>query len=181
MVVYECEKCKALFMNLGHFQNHIASSNACEINMKKINKCDECESRFTTKGALTLHKKKIHNNINKMKEEMEILQSPKQSNKPKGYESVYMAYLREFINSNQKIYKIGRTSQTVVERLKGYPKGSLMIQFCNVENNILIEKEIKEHFSVKFKQRTDIGLEYYEGELKDMIKEFQKILYEKNK
>ena len=42
---------------------------------------------------------------------------------------IYLLQEREFINSNQNIYKIGKTKQEHNNRLRGYPKGTeLLIQ-----------------------------------------------------
>ena len=142
MVVYECEKCKAIFMNLGHFQNHIASSNACEINMKKINECNECESKFTTKGALTLHKKKKHDNINeleqdnkKLKEELEKTKErikilEKEKRKPGRPKKVIN------LNNSGKIETVN-----IVEKQKINKTNNVIINFGQEDISMLTNKE----------------------------------------
>jgi hypothetical protein len=90
-------------------------------------------------------------------------------------EAVYIIYTREFINSNKNVYKIGRTSQTFTKRFNSYPKGSILKIQKQVNDSKNIEKTIKQIFEQKFKLRTDIGQEYFEGNYKDMELEFMRI------
>ncbi len=82
--------------------------------------------------------------------------------------SVYLLQTREFIKSRERVYKIGKTKQEGVDRIKGYPKGTklyLMIQVtdCDVSERVLLSI-----FRNKYKPRTDIGAEYFEGDLQQM-------------
>ena len=74
-------------------------------------------------------------------------------------EAVYIIYEREFINSTQNVYKIGRTSQSHIERCNTYPKGSILKIQKQMKNSKIIEMKIKVTFNQKFKLRRDIGLE----------------------
>ena len=40
---------------------------------------------------------------------------------------VYLFHTREFFNSNQPIYKIGKTTKPNFTRFSNYPKGSVML------------------------------------------------------
>ncbi len=83
---------------------------------------------------------------------------------------IYLLQEREFIKTKENIYKIGKTTQPNHERLKQYPKGSsLLLQSVCSDCNI-IEKELINEFKHKFKQRLDIGIEYFEGNYIDMIR-----------
>jgi hypothetical protein len=82
---------------------------------------------------------------------------------------IYLIYEREFINSNKNIYKIGKTKQLNSKRFNQYPKGSILLfqlicQDCDKMENILVDI-----FKNKYKQRKDIGTEYFEGDGNDMI------------
>jgi hypothetical protein len=48
-------------------------------------------------------------------------------------EYIYLLQEREFIKTNENIYKIGKTKQEHNNRLKGYPKGSVLLlqTICN--------------------------------------------------
>lgn len=85
-------------------------------------------------------------------------------------EIIYLIHEREFINSKQNIYKIGKTKRPIQQRVSSYPKGSELL-FCMYTNNCdLLEKYLINLFIEKFKQRTDFGKERFEGDLNHMIK-----------
>ena len=63
---------------------------------------------------------------------------------------------------NAPVYKIGRTDNLLV-RMKAYPKGSLIIEVRRVREVIQAEKELIDAFKRRFKQRLDVGREYFEG------------------
>ena len=81
----------------------------------------------------------------------------------------YLLQEREFINSKEPVYKIGRTIQQKMKRIQSYPKGSYLILFMKVYNCNVAEKLIIQTFNNMFIQRIDIGTEYYEGNI-ELIK-----------
>lgn len=89
---------------------------------------------------------------------------------------VYLLKVREFIKSDENIYKIGRTSKGCNKRMTQYPKGSMVFDIIKVIDAKICENEIKRIFNSKFKQRKDIGTEYYEGNVTDMRKELYRIV-----
>lgn len=93
-------------------------------------------------------------------------------------ECVYLLQEREFIKTKENIYKIGRTSRTIKKRLTGYPKKSKLIFHKEVQNSRNIEKIIKNKFCEEFKQRKDIGTEYFEGNVDKMITMYKEIIKE---
>jgi hypothetical protein len=109
--------------------------------------------------------------------ELEIQRYDKCNNN-EGY--VYIVYLREFMNKKENTYKIGRTKQEMIDRLKGYPKGSKVIKFEPVKNTIMIEKELIKVFKDKYVQRVEYGSEYFSGDIVEMIREFRKLINEKD-
>jgi hypothetical protein len=90
---------------------------------------------------------------------------------------IYLIWIREFINKDEHIYKLGRT-ENIVNRVKNYPKDSLLLCsiYCNNEKNM--EKILLNKFSIEFKNRTDIGSEYFEGDYKKMIEYIYKFVLE---
>jgi hypothetical protein len=81
---------------------------------------------------------------------------------------VYTIQLREHLDTS--IYKIGQTQQEdPSKRMAAYPKQSKVYDFYYSDNCKLLEKEIIKLFTVKYKQRRDIGNEYFEGKLVDML------------
>ena len=84
---------------------------------------------------------------------------------------IYLLQEREFINTNQNVYKLGRTRQNNLQRFKQYPKGSklLLQQICN--DCYTLEKKLISDFKNKYKYRKELGNEYFEGDYNDMIKD----------
>jgi hypothetical protein len=94
---------------------------------------------------------------------------------------VYLLIEREFLKTNESIYKIGRTNQIPpLNRIQQYPKNSRLIFLINVDNSTTVEKIIKKELimSPEIKQRTDIGHEYFEGDI-NLIKEIFLMSYQK--
>jgi hypothetical protein len=87
---------------------------------------------------------------------------------------VYLLREREFISLDQPVYKIGRSKDAVI-RFESYPKGSKILFVCVVENMRECEKDIKDEFNKKFKNRKDIGIEYFEGPVDEMLETIKSI------
>jgi hypothetical protein len=83
---------------------------------------------------------------------------------------IYLIQEREFINTKENIYKIGKTIN-IKHRMPAYPKQSLLY-FCFYCTTCIdeVEKNIILFFDINFKKRIDIGSEYYEGDVATMIK-----------
>jgi hypothetical protein len=79
---------------------------------------------------------------------------------------VYLLIEREFrrLPEARRVYKIGLTKD-VVERLRGYPKGSRAIAVVRVNDPVAAEAAIMNAFDGTFPRRPDIGREYYGGRL----------------
>ena len=87
-------------------------------------------------------------------------------------EYVYIIQEREFVKEGRPLYKIGRTSQKPYQRFSSYPKGSIEFMCMSVSNSKIAEGVIKKLFMSKFKQDRTIGVEYFEGDVEEMKKEF---------
>jgi hypothetical protein len=82
---------------------------------------------------------------------------------------IYLLIEREFIKTNENIYKIGKTKQEFGKRFNQYPKGSNLFLHLYVKNIDIFEKNMIDLFGLEFKRRLDIGYEYFEGDLNNMI------------
>lgn len=80
-------------------------------------------------------------------------------------EYLYIIQEREFWNQKRHIYKIGRTSESIDQRMKGYPKNSRLIYCREVFDSRTTENRIIEILKNVTTQRTDIGKEYFEGNI----------------
>lgn len=81
----------------------------------------------------------------------------------------YIIRTRACINANEQVYKIGKTDD-FSKRINGYDKGSIPIYFIYVNNADTFENIMKDLFKIKFNQRVDYGVEYFEGNIKEMLK-----------
>jgi hypothetical protein len=94
---------------------------------------------------------------------------------------VYLLREREFIKTGECIYKIGKTKQERLNRFQNYPNGSeLLIHLMCIDCNIA-ERELIKIFCEKYKQRKDIGTEYFEGNSISMINTILIFMLETNK
>jgi hypothetical protein len=91
-------------------------------------------------------------------------------------ETVYLLIEREFIKTKEPIFKIGCSKQENDKRIKQYPKGTQLLLQVIVLDCVYIEKKIKYIFKEKYKQRTDIGIEYFEGDAISMRNDFLNII-----
>jgi hypothetical protein len=85
-------------------------------------------------------------------------------------EGIYLIHTREFISTNVSIYKIGR-SNYLDNRVKQYPNGSKILLMIACKNSKSCENNLKNLFKSKFIQKPYYGIEYFEGNYIDMIKE----------
>lgn len=90
---------------------------------------------------------------------------------------IYLLIEREFISLKKPIYKIGRTNQSNNNRLKQYPKGSILLFQTICNNSIEIETLLIRWFKIKFTHKPDIGNEYFEGDFKKMIQEIYDVCF----
>tara|TARA_Y100001935_G_scaffold237960_1_gene223908 strand:+ start:644 stop:1480 length:837 start_codon:yes stop_codon:yes gene_type:complete len=95
------------------------------------------------------------------------------NNSATGY--IYLIIEREFIKTDENIYKIGKTKQEKFKRFSQYPKGSCLLYYQKVNDYEKVEKEIIEKLKDKYKIQTDIGREYFKGSLIDIILDIIKI------
>jgi hypothetical protein len=82
---------------------------------------------------------------------------------------IYLLQVREFINKKENTYKIGKTKQKHNDRLKQYPKGSVLLFQTLCVNCDKIELHLLKLFKQKYTHRKDYGNEYFSGNYKDMI------------
>lgn len=81
---------------------------------------------------------------------------------------LYLLQEREFIKSDENVFKIGKSAD-ITTRCMHYPKGSHIIIVMECDDITVCENKLKSILDEKFKNRSDIGREYYEGD-KDLIK-----------
>lgn len=82
---------------------------------------------------------------------------------------IYLLQEREFIKTNETIYKIGMTVQENLKRFASYPKGSKLLFQMICSDCKVAERDIIKKFKEQFTLRDDIGSEYFHGDYSAMI------------
>ena len=188
--IYKCKNCSFYTKYKRSLIVHLnKKKNPCQLS-KKNYICNLCGKEFIKKDDYNKHMNrktqckpiiKFENNTTKNEEEkyenllQEIEQLKIENNNLKknvmtkelGY--IYLIHEREFVNSYQDIYKIGKTRKENNKRFISYPKGSVLLFqiICTDCDNV--EKELIDIFKDKFVQRKDIGTEYFQGDYQEMI------------
>lgn len=163
----ECQFCKKTFSNKSNFKYHQKNTEYClkiQNKKKQTFDCSYCFKELSSKQRKNTHENKCKiKRLNNIKE--------KQISKTL-VSYIYLIREREFLDSNQNIYKIGRTSQECdnkIRRLQNYKKGSQIVLVIEVDNNnvISLETNIKREFEKEFTSHSD-GFEYFEGNVNQM-------------
>lgn len=94
------------------------------------------------------------------------------------FQYVYMIQTLADINSNQAIYKIGKTTQDNLKRFTQYDKGSKLYIHIKCHNCDLVEQALIELFKQKYTQMLDRGVEYFQGSNQDMIRDIVDIVFQ---
>ena len=91
---------------------------------------------------------------------------------------LYIIQTRESIRLEENVYKIGKTCD-IQKRLNSYPKGSSLYKMIKVSDRHLAEKLVLREFRQKFIKREEMGNEYFQGNLQEMMQifdEFERII-----
>lgn len=81
---------------------------------------------------------------------------------------LYIIHEREFVNAREPVYKFGRTTN-IAKRIAQYPKGSRVMYTEWFEgDHVKAETELLRDFGEVFKNRDDVGREYFECDVRDM-------------
>lgn len=80
---------------------------------------------------------------------------------------LYVIYIREFEESGQSVVKVGRT-KNIRHRMRSYPKRSTLLCVIIVSNMFAAETQALQSMRARFKQRRDVGNEYFEGAIPAM-------------
>lgn len=175
----ECKFYNKIFSRVDNLNTHLL---ICKVRIEYEAILD---NQIIEKNKLINETKLLNQNIEKNKilnqNKLSIIDKPY---KPSCYSLITVNYIylikeREFINSGEPIYKIGKSKQENAKRFSSYPKGSLLIyqKICSDCNTL--ELEIINEFRIKFINRKDIGSEYFEGNVEQMF-DIMDVLVKKN-
>lgn len=185
---FQCKKCNKVFKCQRDLTRHLNGSRPC---IKPVLKCEKCGYETTILSSFKQHQQrktpcnttqepgKILDKLNRLEEKIDDITSESKKQKTKKTEPqeqyIYVIQEREFVKDNQKIYKIGKTTQDINIRVQSYPKNSVLKYLKQVDDCNFIEKQIIKEFDKLFVRKPEYGREYYEGDIKNMTKEIEKI------
>lgn len=92
-------------------------------------------------------------------------------------EYIYLVREREFLRLGEPTFKVGKTKNEPNSRLGGYPKGSEVVLFEQVECCDIKEKQILERFREVFTPKPEYGAEYFNGNVEKMLREIKNVLF----
>ena len=93
---------------------------------------------------------------------------------------IYLLQEREFIKTNEPIYKIGKTKKSCLTRLQNYPKGTMLIFQIKCKDCDTYEKILISIFKEKFIQHKNVGNEYFMGNYFEMINVIYNLIWERD-
>lgn len=81
---------------------------------------------------------------------------------------LYLLKEREFVKTGEPVYKFGRTFD-LMTRFSQYPKSSQLIYVASSADPVAHERCVLHALRLRFLNRRDIGAEYFEGDLYDIL------------
>ena len=199
--MFTCIRCGEIVSTKGALKNHLNKKNTCDniivdINLYEYKNILSLPDKHYKNELLNILLKKMENIKNRQdtcnKVEELIIENKKlrdiidQKNKiikntisdieEKHEEYIYIIKEREFVISKENVYKLGM-SKNVKNRMSDYPKGSQIKDITAVINAKKSEEDLLDIFKKMFLQRTDIGKEYFQGDLQCMRNEIHKYVY----
>jgi hypothetical protein len=209
MVKYECNACNKEFTTNYGLNKHINKKIPCILpNQSKTSRfnCNECNHSFTTNQSLKIHikntcqiiknreKKDIENiamqtQIDKLTDTVNELKLALNAQKteiiyvPKIIEStdittgiIYLIQPEELLKTNR--YKIGCSTKSGLSRIYAYKKNSRYLYIAECINPSILETNIKNAFNNKY--TLIAGKEYFEGDEKNIVNDFIKMVSDYN-
>ena len=165
-----CNHSKNLFkVYMGLSQEFITNCEWFETIQVKIRICSEyyiktLKELMTNKGLDYFRSEQDFNNGIPTKEIKRTL--------PKS-QYIYLLRKAKYVETNQNIYKVGRTKRKHLDRFKEYPKGSCLLfqRICN--DCEIAEREIIKLFKKKYEFKKTLGNESFEGNCEEMMVDIQ--------
>lgn len=154
---YQCIRCGYTTVQKNSMKDHMYNRKTlCATTLNDIELTDEIKKHIVDFRVYQIHKepkKVVHKKI--------VLDDLNKG-------SIYIFYSRACKNADEPIYKIGKTGN-YIQRKSGYDKGGDMLFVANVENRHDSENILKQVFKNEFIQRRDYGVEYFEGDIMEMV------------
>lgn len=89
---------------------------------------------------------------------------------------IYLLQTREFVNSGEQIYKVGKTKKMNYIRFRQYPNGSVLLFQCVCDDCDALEPKILKLFNSKYTNHKIAGREYFKGNVRLMISDLFQVI-----
>ena len=162
----KCVKCNKILSSKKYLQKHLKICNG----VSNVLECHLCHKILANSGSKCRHLKTCKKNLSNQSNTNNELLTDGLNN------YIYLLKEREFIKTNEPVYKIGKTKQEKLKRYNKYPKGSHLLLHISCFDCDIIEKTILSIFKEKFIHKKDIGYEYFEGNYIDMMRIINNII-----
>lgn len=95
---------------------------------------------------------------------------------------IYLIRLREFVNDNRNVYKLGMTTREFIKRMQQYSAKSVDEVYIKyyVDDCKYVESELKKIFNNTFIVMRDYGKEYYCGDVWEMVNTIHNYIMDNN-
>lgn len=178
--MFDCKRCGTSFKQKGTLKIHLSRKKICKAVLSEIPvndlirelpnlgkqtaaityPCTKCNKLFNHKRNMYTHRKSC--------DSPQIIKTTRVDPKKEDYPGqLYIIHIREFWTQDIPIYKVGR-SRDVFERMKSYPKKSILIYASYIDNIKYREELLLERLkqSPYVTQELEYGLEYFRGDPK---------------
>ncbi len=176
---YKCKFCSKYY---SHRQSLDVHEEACELKQKEADAL-EAKSHLAKPGHKSATRTSQLKILQTEVERLQAIVTTTTKKKKKNYDGyIYMLITREFLALKQPVYKVGYTASSVLGRFNQYPKGSQLIY-----TRFVHEAKKKETLMLEalrsdkaFINRTDIGSEYFQGEMELILRKIMEVLANEN-
>lgn len=170
-----CDNCGAIYKHDSSFARH-RTDGRCKRKQEPPQQITNIATQNITNHTVSQHERSLQERIQRLETQTQHQQEAFQAllnNVPLpllGADDQYIYVLQERHTMELLIpvYKAGVTD-SIHRRVSDYARGSKLL-FCRVyKNGRKREASLHQHLRTKFKQRTDFGTEYIEGNINEII------------
>jgi hypothetical protein len=147
--------------------------------LKKLQNVKGINKDYLEKEELKLENKKLKKIIDEKNKIIELYKKNINMEEENDEEYIYIIKEREFVKSKENVYKLGMT-KNVKNRMGDYPRGSRIKDITSVKDAKKSEQDLLIIFRTIFIQRSDIGTEYFQGDLDSMRNQIHNYAYNSN-
>jgi hypothetical protein len=172
-------------INLYEYQNLLSLSDKeyknelLKLILKKLQNVKGINKDYLEKEELKLENEKLKKIIDEKNKIIELYKKNINMEEENDEEYIYIIKEREFVKSKENVYKLGMT-KNVKNRMGDYPRGSRIKDITSVKDAKKSEQDLLIIFRTIFIQRSDIGTEYFQGDLDSMRNQIHNYAYNSN-